>query len=425
MKKVKILTMSMVGLVTYLVLWGASTFSSGSISSELNDWPQFLGPNRNGIYLGSEIATSWPEMGPGVIWRKKIGQGFSGPVVKGNRLILFHRVGNQEKIECLNSKTGNVLWSYSYFSDYKDDFGFDEGPRSTPTIEKGKIYLLGAKGILHCLDLKSGMKIWSVDTQKKFGFQKGFFGVACSPLVKDGRLFLNIGGIGGSGLVAFSAETGRVLWTATNEKASYSSPVARRIGNLRQILFLTRTGLVGTDPENGQVLFRFPWSARSRASVNAATPLTTGKLIFLSASYQTGAILLKVKGTSLEKKWMSGEVLSNHYSTSILTNNLLFGFHGRQEYGAALRCIELETGKVLWSQDRFGSGTLSLSGKQLIVLKENGELLLVRASPEAFHIAAKSQILSPTVRAYPAIANGYLYARNQKELICVSLKKFQ
>ena len=118
-------------------------------------------------------------------------------------------------------------------------------------------------------------------------------------------------------------------------------------------------------------------------------------------------------------------MLSHHYSTSILTNNLLFGFHGRQEYGAALRCIELETGKVLWSQDRFGSGTLSLSGKQLIVLKENGELLLVRASPEAFHIAAKSQIISPTVRAYPAIANGYLYARNQKELICVSLKKFQ
>ena len=387
-----------------------------------SDWPQFLGPKRNGVYGGPAISGSWPGSGPPLLWRKPVGEGFSGAVVRAERLILFHRLESRERVECLEAQSGRPLWQFDYPTDYRDDFGFDGGPRATPSVWEGKVYTFGAQGVLHCLELESGRKVWSVKTHEKFGVRKGFFGAACSPLVEDGRLLLNIGGREQAGLVAFDARTGRVLWTATGDEASYSSPAMATLGGRRQVLFFTRTGLVSADPKSGEVLFRFRWRARSRASVNAATPLAAGPLIFLSASYRTGAVQLRVKGTELETVWTSDESLSSHYSTSVIRGDHLYGFHGRQEYGQSLRCVELETGRVLWSRDGFGAGTLSLAGDRLVVLKENGELLLVAASPQAYRLIAKATVLAPTVRAYPALADGRLFARNQKELVAVDLQ---
>lgn len=407
------------GLLLFL---GVRQHAVGPRAAGDSDWPQFLGPQRNGVYGGPEISGSWPASGPPVLWRKPVGEGFSGAVAQAGRLILFHRLQSRERVECLESQSGRPLWQYDYPTDYRDDFGFDGGPRSTPSIWDGKVYTFGAQGVLHCLELESGRKVWSLNTHEKFGVRKGFFGAACSPLVEDGRLFLNVGGAEQAGLVAFHARTGRVLWTATDDEASYSSPAMATLGGRRQVLFLTRTGLVSVDPTSGEVLLRFRWRARSRASVNAATPLAVPPLIFLSASYGTGAVQLRVKGAELETVWTSNESLSNHYSTSVIRGEHLFGFHGRQEYGQSLRCVELETGRVLWSRDGFKAGTLSLAGDRLVVLKENGELLLVGASPRAFRLIAKARILAPTVRAYPALADGRLFARNQKELVAVDLQ---
>lgn len=410
-------------LVSGLLLWlGAKPLAVGPAAGGEPDWPQFLGPKRNGVYGGPAISNSWPASGPPVLWRRPVGEGFSGAVVQAGRLILFHRLQGRERVECLETRNGRPLWRYDYPTDYRDDFGFDGGPRATPSIWEGKVYTFGAQGVLHCLELESGRKVWVVKTHEKFGVRKGFFGAACSPLVEDGRLFLNVGGGEQSGLVAFDARTGRVLWTATDDEASYSSPAMATLGGRRQVLFLTRTGLVSVDPKSGEVLFRFRWRARSRASVNAATPLAAGPLIFLSASYRTGAVQLRVKGSELETVWTSDESLSNHYSTSVIRGDHLFGFHGRQEYGQSLRCVELETGRVLWSRDGFKGGTLSLAGDRLVVLKESGELLLVGASPRAFRLIAEARILAPTVRAYPALADGRLFARNQKELVAVDLQ---
>lgn len=410
-------------LLSGLVLWlGAIPPGVGPpAAAGESDWPQFLGPQRNGVYGGPAIPGSWPASGPPILWRKPVGEGFSGAVVQAGRLVLFHRLQSRERVECLQARTGRPLWQYDYPTDYRDDFGFDGGPRATPSVREGRVYTLGAQGVLHCLDLESGRKVWSVKTHQEFGVRKGFFGAACSPLVEDGRLFLNVGGPDQAGLVAFDARTGRVLWTATDDEASYSSPAMATLGGRRQVLFLTRTGLVSVDPKSGEVLFRFRWRARSRASVNAATPLTAGPFIFLSASYGTGAVQLRVKGSELETVWTSDESLSNHYSTSVIRGDHLFGFHGRQEYGQSLRCVELKTGRVLWSRDGFKAGTLSLAGDRLVVLKENGELLLVGATPRAFRLIAKARILAPTVRAYPALADGRLFARNQKELVAVDL----
>ncbi len=405
-----------------LLSLGANPHGVNPVAAGESDWPQFLGPKRNGVYGGAAIAGSWPASGPPVLWRKPVGEGFSGAVVRAGRLILFHRLEGRERVECLEVQTGRTQWQYDYPTNYRDDFGFDGGPRATPSVREGKVYTLGAQGLLHCLELANGRKVWSVRTHEKFGVRKGFFGAACSPLVEDGRVFLNVGGRDQAGLVAFDARTGRVLWTATDDEASYSSPAMATLGGRRQVLFFTRAGLVSADPASGEVLFRFRWRARSRASVNAATPLAAGPFVFLSASYRTGAVQLRVKDSDLETVWTSDESLSNHYSTSVIRGDHLFGFHGRQEYGQSLRCVSLQTGRVLWSRDGFGAGTLSLAGDRLLVLKENGELILVAASPQAFRLIAKARILAPTVRAYPALADGRLFARNQKELVAVDLQ---
>jgi len=357
-----------------------------------------------------------------VVWKRAVGQGFSGPIVAEGKLILFHRLGDKETVDCLDAATGKEIWRFDYATRYRDDFGFDEGPRSTPTINSGRVYTFGAEGLLHCLDFATGKKLWAVDTHQQFDVRKGFFGAACSPLVEGRAVFLNIGGSKPSGLVAFDKETGKVIWAVSRDEASYSSPVAATVGNLRSVFCLTRNGLLVVDPANGNVRFEFPWRARIQASVNAATPLIVSDLVFISASYQTGAALLQLAGSELKKVWSSDDVLSNHYASSVVLDGYLYGFHGRQEQGPSLRSVQLQTGKVMWSVDSFGSGTVTLAGEQLLVMKENGELLIVAATMKAFRPIAKAQIVPGTVRAYPALAQGRLYVRNENTLICVSLK---
>jgi outer membrane protein assembly factor BamB len=386
------------------------------------DWPQILGPTRNGVYAGPPLSEAWGTAGPRVVWRKQIGQGLSGPVVVQNRVILFHRVANTEVVEAIDAASGKTQWQYSYPTSYRDDFGFDEGPRAVPVVADGVIYTFGAEGQLNAVDLASGKKIWSEDTMRRFGVPKGFFGAAGSPVVEDGRVIANIGGKN-AGIVAFDAKTGKVLWTATEDAASYSSGVGATIAGRRTAVFLTRHELVGLDPTGGQVRFQRPWRARQAASVNAATPLINGDSIFVSAEYGPGAAVLRFDGSKLTDVWSSDDVLSNHYATSVYSDGYLYGFHGRQEFGQSFRAVEFQTGKVRWSQDRFGAGSVTLAGNRLLIVRENGELVLAAASPDGFKPVARAQILPATVRAYPAIADGMVYLRNDNTLVCLDLRK--
>ena len=386
------------------------------------DWPQVLGPGRNGVYSGPRLNETWGASGPRVVWRRAIGQGLSGPVVVQNRLILFHRDKDREIVEAIDTAGGKTLWQYAYPTSYRDDFGFDEGPRAVPVVASGVVYTFGAEGQLHAVDLASGKKIWSVDTQRQFKVPKGFFGAAGSPLVEDGRVIANIGGTK-AGIVAFEAKTGTVLWTATDDAASYSSGIGATIGGRRYAVFLTRNGLVGLDPADGQVRFQRPWRARQAASVNAATPVISGDSIFLSAEYGPGAGVLRVNGSTLTDVWASNDVLSNHYATSVYAGGILYGFHGRQEQGQSFRAVDFQTGKVRWSQDRFGAGSVTLAGDRLLIVRENGELVLAAASPDGFTPVARAQILPATVRAYPAVADGLVYVRNDNTLVCLDLRK--
>jgi outer membrane protein assembly factor BamB len=391
-------------------------------TATVTDWPQFLGPDRNGVYRGPALAESWPSGGPRVVWQKPVGEGFSGPVVAEGRVILFHRIANREIVESLDARTGASQWKFEYPTTYRDDFGFDEGPRAVPVVANGTVYTFGAQGQLHAISLTTGMRIWSEDTMKRFGVAKGFFGAAGSPLVEDGRVIANIGGRG-AGVVAFDAKTGKVLWQATDDEASYSSPVAATFGGKRSAIFLTRSSLMGLDPATGQIQFQRRWRARLAASVNAATPLVVGDLIFVSAEYGPGAAVMRVEGSKLTDLWASDEVLTNHYATSVYRDGFLYGFHGRQEFGPSFRAVDFRTGKVRWSQDQFKAGSVTLAGDRLLIMRETGELILAPASPDSFKPIARAQVLPATVRAFPALAGGFLYVRNEKTLVCLDLRR--
>ena len=383
------------------------------------DWPQILGPARNAST--TTTVAVWPQGGPEIRWREPIGEGFAGPAVVGNRLILFHRVADEEVVEARDTATGATMWRTGYPTTYRDDFGFDEGPRATPTISDGTVFTFGAQGILQALDLETGELAWRHDTHDEFGVRKGFFGAASAPLVHDGIVMVNVGGTDGAGIVGFDAAGGAVLWTATDDEASSSAPVMATLGSRETALFFTRAGLVALEPRTGETFARFPWRSRSGSSVNAATPLLIDGRVFISASYGTGAALLDVGTTTFRPVWSSDEALTNHYATSVYTDGYLYGYHGRQEYSPAFRAVEAATGEPAWSEERFGGGTVILAGDRLLILRERGELILAEATPAAFRPLARAQVLGGIIRAYPALADGALFARNERELVAVEL----
>jgi outer membrane protein assembly factor BamB len=386
------------------------------------DWPQFLGPGRNDISSETGLLPAWSKDGPPLAWQRPIGAGFSGPAVAGDHLVLFHRLGDQEVVACLDPATGQEKWQFAYPTGYRDDFGKDEGPRSTPLLNGNRVYTLGAEGQLHCLELATGKKIWQRSLNTDYQIRKGFFGVAVSPLLEGNLLLLNVGGKE-AGIVALDKDTGKETWRATNHEASYSSPVAATFHGKRRVVFFTREGVVLLDPRTGEIAYSKHWRSRMHASVNAASPVIAEDLIFVSACYGTGALLLRAGTDRIEEIWHSDDVMSNHYNTCVHSNGYLYGFDGRQEEGAQLRCVELKTGKICWKDKHTGCGSMILADGNLIILNEQGQLVLVEATPEAYREKARAHVLAAPCRSPIALANGRLYARDSKRLVCWNLKK--
>lgn len=385
-----------------------------------DDWPQFLGPERSGH---SKETIAAPKGAAKILWQRQVGAGFAGPAVAGDRLILHHRVGNQSRLEAMDVKSGKTLWQVDYSTGYRDDFGFDEGPRSTPTIDGGSVFAYGAEGQIHAVSVADGKSLWSVDTRKELGSDKGFFGSAGSPLVVGDKLVVPVGGRRDAGVVAFDVDTGNISWQSTDDEASYSSPVRTKLAGEDSVLVWTRDRLVDLDPENGDLRRAFPFRARMQSSINAATPLVIDGKVFLSAVYGVGAVLLEPSADGFEPVWADRNVFSNHYATSVYHEGYLYGFHGAiHTGGASLRCIELATGKLMWDVQDIRSGSVLVAGHDLVVLPETGELVIGKASPQGFKAAHRSRILRPEVRAAPALSNGVLYARDPRQLVAIDLR---
>ena len=340
------------------------------------------------------------------------------------RLVLFHRVAVEEVVEARRTADGEVLWSTAYTTTYRDDFGFDEGPRTPPTVAAGRVFTFGAQGVLQALDLETGNRLWSVDTKREFDVDKGFFGAACAPLVEGDRVMVNVGSRKDAGIVAFDVATGEVAWKATDDEMSYASPVLATLRGERAALFFTREGLVEVDPRTGDVRTEFRWRSRSRSSVNAASPLVVGGRVFLSASYGTGAVFLDRTEEGFEPVWSSDDSLSTHYATAVHHEGTLYGFHGALHLGPpSLRAIAASSGEVAWNQDRFGGGSIVLVDDRLLIVRDNGEIVVADATADEFRPLARYRILPGTIRAYPALSRGTLYLRDESQLVAIDLRE--
>jgi len=410
------------GIAPIDALWGLVLLSLLCEAAAAADWPQILGPNRDGHSRETGLNWNWGPDGPPVLWSRPVGAGFAGVAVAGNLAVLFHRVEDQELLLALDPKTGKELWNFAAPTRYRDDFNFDPGPRCVPLIVGETIFALGANGDLHAVEAATGKKRWHRNLRDDYAAPKGFFGVAATPILIQDRLLVNVGGPR-AGIVAFDPASGKELWKATDDPASYSSPTAATIqGHLRAI-FLTRTGLVVLDPTNGKVQFQRYFRSRLDASVNAATPLVWNDQVFLTASYGVGAALWNLAGTEIEEIWANDRTLSCQYNTPVRVGDYLYGVDGRADLGnAKLRCVEWATGKIRWNRDNFGVAALIAVDGSILAVTEAGELVAFHADPEAYRERARVRVLSKPTRALPALADGRLFLRDEKNLVCLNLK---
>ncbi|MFT4641326.1 MAG: outer membrane protein assembly factor BamB [Verrucomicrobiales bacterium] len=389
------------------------------------DWPQFLGPNRNGVSTDkTPLTTSLPRDELKRLWSHDVGDGFAGPVVSGDRCLIFHRKGDRAVLESLDWKTGKQQWVFDYQTNYVDNFGFDPGPRSCPTVAGDRVFIHGVEGQLHAVQLNDGKPLWKRDLASEFASPAGFFGRVSAPLVTEDLVLLDIGGKRDgkpANFIAFDAATGVVKWTAGDGEADHGSPALMAAPNQSPAaLFFVREGIVGVTPNNGTILFQERFRSSIHASVNAASPIVVGNRFFLSSCYNVGAGLWEWDGTKVTNVYKIQEALDCHFSTPVHHNGFLYGFHGRQETGQELRCIALNDGNMKWSTPS-PAGSVIIADNKLLVLTERGELLVAEATPKAWQIHYRAQITGAETRALPALSNGLFYARDKRKLTCVDL----
>jgi len=390
-----------------------------TLTLSASDWPQFLGPNRDNT--SSDTVAAWKgELK--AAWSVPVGDAHSSPVVAGGVVYAFYQPKgrNADALAAHDAKTGKQLWEKSYERpEFKPPFG--NGPRSTPAVSAGKVYTFGGTGILARWDAKTGEVEWKVDTLTEFKAPNLNFGVSASPLVKAGKVFVNVGGKG-AGLVAFEAATGKTAWKSGDDAASYASPIWVEAGGKAQVVFLTAAGLVGVDPESGKEFWRTPFKDLLQES--ATTPLAADGLV-VGSSVTLGSIALKLGDKEATQAWKSGQ-LNCYFSTPVLAaKDHLFMLNGKLSISPSitLRCVELATGKVKWEKANVGkyhAAIVRTGDGKLLMLDDGGDLTLFEADTKAFKPLAKAKVCGPTW-AHPALADGQLYLRDEKNLLCVPL----
>ncbi len=376
------------------------------------DWPQILGPRRNGVAVDEKPIEPWPVDGPKVAWSFPVGSGYAGPVVVGQRAIMFHRLGEIERVEAIDLATGKSTWKTDYPATYSGGYNSDNGPRCVPLVAGELVIVFGAAGHLHALKLEDGAKLWSRDTQADYPGPGSYFGAGSTPIVAGKNVLLNVGGRD-AGIVAFELATGKTAWKKTDERASYSSPTKVQIDGQEQVIFVTRMNTIGIDPASGAELFRFAFGARG-PTVNAASPLVFNNQLFVSAAYGVGGLLARLSKNSATQVWANDTTMSSQYSTCVQRDGFLYGTHGREDFAnGELRCIAAQTGKVQWSAPGFGVAHVILVNDRLVILNHQGHLVLAAASPDAFDSLATAQVSPNITRAMPAYAQGqFLFREN-------------
>jgi outer membrane protein assembly factor BamB len=435
-----------------------------------DDWPQWLGPNRDGVWREKDLLEKFPKGGPNILWDADVSEGYSGPAVTDGRVFLTDRVRGKgspnpkggfdpgkfaggERVLCFDEKSGKELWKYEYECTYQVSYA--AGPRTTPIISGDKVYTLGTMGDLVCLTVKDGKKVWSKKLTKEFDVKTPQWGFAGHPLIDGNRLICLVGG-NGSVVVAFDKDTGKVLWKKLSAvEPGYAPPVIYTFGGKRELILWDAQSVNGLDPETGKLYWTQPFGSEPvpgqlpqvKAGMSIPTPrkLEDNKL-FLSCFYD-GSLMLKLdndKPTVLWKRTKkvvdpkppTTEQLHCVMSTPVFRDGYLYGVCS---YGE-LRCLDASTGARKWEtlaatggeSTRWGNAFIIQLGEgsdRYLLFNEQGDLIICRLTPEKYEEISRAHILEPTntmagrnvVWSFPACADRCVFARNDRKLVCVSM----
>jgi outer membrane protein assembly factor BamB len=387
--------------------------AASCLTVDAAEWPQWRGVNRDGKTSETGLLASWPPGGPPVVWSSAgLGEGYASIAAAGGRVFTQGQRGSRQYVMAFDVKTGAKAWETATGGEFDESRG--NGPRGTPTVDGARLYAMAADGTLACLDTATGKAVWTQNVLRVFGGVLPPWGMSESPLVDGNRLIVAPGGRGAS-VVALNKADGSLIWKSGNDAAGYSSAVAGDIAGLRQIVALTSQGVVGVRADTGQPLWRY--TKVSNETANIATPILHDGHVFASTEYESGGALLKPGADGVSEIYYTRN-MRNHYSTSVLVDDVLYGFNS-----SILTAMRFRTGEVLWRHRSVGKGSLVYADKHLYVLGEDGALALVAASPDAYREISRFEVPASRYPAWapPAIADGRLYIRNQDRLTAYNI----
>ena len=397
------------------LLWSGAPTADAQPADGSTEWPQWRGPNRDGMSSLVPLNKEWTETGPPQMWRQPLGEGFSGMSISGSRLYTMYAKGTNEYAVCLNTVDGSEIWKVRSGAKYMESHG--NGPRCTPAVDGDRVYTLGASGELFALDAATGKVIWTRNLRMEFGSKRPTWGFTSSPLIEGNLVLIEAGGSNDRSLMAFDKDSGEVVWGSGADPIGYSSPIAVDAVGKRQILFFTGAALVSLSPSNGAPNWRHEWPN----SINPATPVFIAPdRVFVSSSYSIGGAMVQITqadtGLGVQELWFTKK-MKNHFNSSVYYQGMLYGFDN-----AILTCIDAQTGEVKWKARGYGKGTLLYADGHLVVLSEDGKLALVEANPNEHVEVSSAQILSGRCWTAPSLANGRLYLRNLEEIVSLDIE---
>ncbi len=386
------------------------------VAQVAGDWPQWRGPNRDGISKETGLLKQWPDGGPPLVWKATgAGTGYSSLAVSDGRIYTIGLRGDREFIIAFDVATGKQIWATPHGTAYRDSRG--DGPRGTPTIDGDRLYALGGNGDLSAVDLKTGRIVWNINVLSKFGGENIQWGISESPLVIGEKLLVNPGGPGAS-IVALNKKDGSLIWKSQSDRAGYSSGMPVQIGSTTQVVFFTNNRAVGLDLKDGKLLWEYPRVANDVA--NVATPVVRGNRVFISSDYGTGGGVVEIKADGKASELYFTRDMKNHHSSSILIGDHLYGFSS-----SILTAMKFDTGEVAWRDRSVGKGSLVYADGHLYAYSENGVVGLVEATPAGYREKGRFRIQQGSLPTWthPVIAGGRLYLRDQDTIYAYDVRE--
>jgi outer membrane protein assembly factor BamB len=379
--------------------------------AQTNDWPQWRGPDHDGISSERNWFKPWPADGPTRLWKANVGLGFSSVSVSTGRVFTMgNTTTNVDTVFCLDAASGRVLWTNSYPCALDPRY-YEGGPGATPSVDTDRVFTFSKKGHVLCIDAASGKTIWSRNIADELSLKLPEWSFAGSALVEGDVVILNAG----RGGTALDKKTGRIVWNSSPEPGGYATPVPFEMNGQRALAIFSAKALVAVNPRTGQKLWEFPWE--TGRDVNAADPIVRGDKIFISSA--TGSALLQVRSNQVTAVWNKPNFMRNYFNPSVLLGDSLYGIDGTTHRPTALACVDFNTGEKKWSQPNFGSGALMAADNKLIIL-DKGELIIAAATPSKYTERSRAQVVGGKCWTVPVLANGRIYCRNAAgDLVCV------